>query len=142
MADDVCASVAFALGDRVLGGGNAAGGMGMGMGADPQGKGNVEFPYVRAKGKVSEEHARAAAVVGGWHLLDPLKSAFRVHGVGTEKEKVLRDGQVEWLCMQMERVGRIYGLHAQRGDGVVVGGGGFVGGGGGVWERNSFEFPV
>lgn len=106
MTDDICASVPFALGTKTLGG--------------PGERDGVEYPFV-GKGKVGDEHKRAAAAMGGWHLLDPLKSALQA--------KSLRDGQREWMTGQMERIGRIYNLHGQKGQGSV-------------FDRHSFEFPV
>lgn len=98
MVDDVCASVPMALGSKTFGG--------------PSDRDGVEYPYLRAKGKQSGDHARAANAMGGWHLLDPLKAALRDSGT------CLRDGQIEWMAGQMERIARIYGLQGQRGMGV------------------------
>ncbi len=106
MADDICASVPFALGTKTFGG--------------PGDREGVEFPFVEGR-RASDEHRRAAAALGGWHLLDPLKSAIRATG--------LRGGQREWMGAQMERIGRIYALQNQRGEGMAM-------------QRHSFEYPV
>lgn len=96
MADDICASVPFALGTKTLGG--------------PGDRNGIEYPYVGAQ-KVSEEHRRAASALGGWHLLEPMRTSIRT--------KCLRDGQPEWIMGQMQRVGRIYALDSLN-DGTPV----------------------
>lgn len=128
MADDICASVPFALGTKAVAGGRGMGGSGDG----------VEYPYVssQAGSKASPEHRRAAVALGGWHLLDPLKSVLKMQGEG-----VLREGQLEWVQGQMERIGRIYALGCARGVDEPMAG--RVGGAErSMFERNSYEFPV
>ncbi|KAL9105083.1 MAG: hypothetical protein Q9163_000001 [Psora crenata] len=118
MADEICASVPFALGTKTTGGGS---------GGRSQG---VEYPYIADKGKVSDEHRRAASALGGWHLLDPLRTCVRA-GPDSKDPTVLRPGQSAWCAGQMERIGRMYAMQGQQGMGERN-----------VWERHSFEFPL
>lgn len=115
MADDICASVPCALGTKAFGGPGAHEG--------------VEYPYVVGGPKARYEHRRAAAALGGWHLLDPLKSCLRT-GSG-----VLREGQREWVQGQMERIGRMYalGCHKEVPGPVAERS---------MFDRSSYEFPV
>ena len=93
MTDDLCASVPFALGTKTHGG--------------PGKRDGIEYPYVGTQ-KMSEEHRRAASALGGWHLLEPLKTAFNA--------TCLRDGQNDWIAGQIGRIGRIYALQSQNGE--------------------------
>ncbi|MCJ1280405.1 hypothetical protein MMC21_008233 [Puttea exsequens] len=93
MTDDVCGSVPFALGTKILGG--------------PGDRDGVEYPYLGSS-KASEDHRRAASALGGWHLLEPMRTCLS--GLG------LRDGQKEWVGEQMGRIKRIYALQGMKGD--------------------------
>ena len=106
MVDDICASVPYALGTKTFGG--------------PGDREGIEFPYNGTK-KVSEDHRRAAAALGGWHLLEPLKASL--------KAKCLAEGQEEWIKAQMARIWRIYSLQAAEGNADPM------------YERNFFDFP-
>ena len=97
MADDICGSVPFALGTKTSGG--------------PGDRDGVEFPYVGAQ-KASEEHRRAASALGGWHLLEPMRSSLNTSS--------LREGQKEWIIDQMQRISRIYALQSMKGVGEAV----------------------
>jgi len=97
MTDDICASVPFALGTKILGG--------------PGDRDGIEYPYSGAQ-KASEEHRRAAAALGGWHLLEPMRTCLRT--------TCLRDGQKEWIMDQMQRINRIYALQSAKGEGSPV----------------------
>ena len=97
MADDICASVPFALGTKTLGG--------------PGERDGVEYPYVGSK-RVCEEHGRAASALGGWHLIEPFKTSL--------KTTCLRDGQTGWIMEQLQRVSRIYALQSVQGDGSPI----------------------
>lgn len=97
MADDICASVPFALGTQTSG--------------RPGDRDGIEYPYAGSQ-KVSEKHRRAASALGGWHLLEPMRTSLRT--------SCLRDGQKEWIMSQMQRVGRIYALHSTKIDGSPV----------------------
>ncbi|KAL9124221.1 MAG: hypothetical protein Q9217_006428 [Psora testacea] len=120
MADDICASVPFALGTKTFGGGSGG----------PGNRQGVEYPYAAVKGKVSDEHRRAASALGGWHLLDPLRTCVRAE-MESHDATVLRPGQGNWCAEQMERIGRIYALSGQQRMGRQ-----------GVWDRYSYEFPT
>ena len=106
MIDDICASVPYALGTKTFGG--------------PGDREGVEFPYNGTQ-KVSEDHRRSAAALGGWHLLEPLKTSLK----GT----CLAEGQKEWIKAQMARIWRIYSLQAAEGNADPM------------YERNFFDFP-
>ena len=106
MVDDMCASVPYALGTKTFGG--------------PGDREGVEFPYNGTQ-KVSEDHRRAAAALGGWHLLEPLKTSL--------KAKDLREGQKQWAKAQMARIWRIYSLQAAEGNADPM------------YERQFFDFP-
>ena len=97
MVDDICATVPFALGTKITGG--------------PGDRDGVEFPYAGGQ-KVSEEHRRAASALGGWHLLEPMRTALR--------SNCLRAGQKEWIVSQMQRITRIYALQSYQGVGELV----------------------
>ena len=92
MVDDICASVPFALGTKTFGG--------------PGDREGVEYPYSGTR-KVPEDHRRAATALGGWHLLEPLRTSLQA--------TCLRDGQQEWARAQMARIWRIYSLEATAG---------------------------
>ena len=116
MTDDICASVPFALGTKIYGGPLSP---------------DTQYPYVLPDGKASDDHRRAASALGGWHLLDPLRSCIRA-AAAPHSPDVLRGGQSAWCADQMERIGRIYALQGGRGMGQPSR----------VWDRYSFEFPV
>lgn len=120
----------------------------------------IEYPYApptHQKLRPGSPHHRAAASVGGWHLIDPLRTiinAPRDSWTG-DGDVLLHDGQREWCVRQMERVGRVWGLGMGGRPGKGGGGGGDKGGGrqgqgqegevergGGVWERRGVEFVV
>ena len=142
MCDEICASVPFALGTNTYSQHQVA-----------RDEGSIEFPYVFEKGRVSEEHRRAASAMGGWHLLDPLRIIVRAKAESRCQE-LFRVGQSEWCIEQMERIGRIYGLQGEQQSGgeerekegntgaYEKGGEGAGEPSGGVWERKSFEFPL
>jgi hypothetical protein len=88
MADGICASVPFALGDRDR----------PGYFAEP----GAKYPHLEGV-PTSETHYRAASALGGWYLVEPLKT---VKEVGME----LREGQKEWVLNQMVRLKRIYDI--------------------------------
>jgi len=97
MGDDICASVPFALGTKTTGG--------------PGDRDGIEYPYAGSQ-KVSEEHRRAASALGGWHLLEPLRTSLRTN--------CLRDGQRQWIMGQMQRIRRIYALQPMKVNGSPV----------------------
>ena len=107
MVDDLCASVPFALGTKTMGG--------------PGDRDGVEYPYNGTK-KASEDHRRSATALGGWHLLEPMKTSL--------KTKDLREGQKDWVKTQMGRIWRIYSLHAGEGNADPM------------YDRYSLDFPL
>ena len=92
MADDICASVPFALGTKAQG--------------VPGERAGIEFPFTGTQ-KVSEEHRRAASALGGWHLIEPMRACLRT------SPNSLRDGQIDWIKLQMQRINGIYALQSQ-----------------------------
>ena len=96
MADDICASVPFALGTKTPDG--------------PGDRDNIEYPY-HGGAKVCAEHRRAASALGGWHLLEPIRTTLRTD--------CLRDGQKEWIMGQMQRINRMV-CTATKGEGSPV----------------------
>lgn len=87
LADDICASVPYQLGTKLAGG--------------PFDQTSAEYPYLGGS-KSSTDQRRAVASLGGWNLLEPLKSAVGVTS--------LRRGQREWIMGQLERIGQIYSV--------------------------------
>ena len=107
MVDDLCASVPFALGTKTM--------------CVPGDRDGVEYPYNGTK-KASEDHRRSATALGGWHLLEPMKTSL--------KTKDLREGQKDWVKTQMGRIWRIYSLHAGEGNADPM------------YDRYSLDFPL
>lgn len=87
LVDDICASVPYQLGTKLEGG--------------PLDQTSAEYPYTGAT-KSSAEQRRAMVSLGGWNLLEPLKSALAAAN--------LRRGQREWIKGQLQRIGRIYNV--------------------------------
>ena len=106
MIDDICGSVPYALGTKISGG--------------PGDREGVEYPYNGTQ-KATEDHRRAATALGGWHLLEPLKTSLNAG--------CLPEGQREWVKAQMGRIWRIYSLQATEGNAEPM------------YERNFFDFP-
>ena len=107
MVDDLCGSVPFALGTKTMGG--------------PGDREGVEYPYNGTQ-KVTDDHRRAATALGGWHLLEPLKTSLNA--------TCLPEGQREWIKAQMGRIWRIYSLQAATEGNAEP-----------MYERNFFDFP-
>lgn len=87
LVDDICGSVPYQLGTKLHGG--------------PFDLSTAEYPYL-GTAKPSLAHRRAAASLGPWNLLEPLRSAHRAAG--------LRPGQAEWIDAQLTRIRRIYSV--------------------------------
>lgn len=85
MSDDICASVPFNLGTKTFGG--------------PGDRKEVRYPDDGIN-KPSNDYRTSAAGLGGWFLIEPLKT--------TAKAICLREGQQEWILRQIERIQRIY----------------------------------
>lgn len=88
LADDICASIPYHLGDRVT--------------AGWLGDKTVHYPCLPGQ-KLPEGQHQMAQAIGGWHLIDPLKELM------TMKVK-LRAGQREWVGQQMMRIAAIYNI--------------------------------
>ena len=92
MADDICGSVPFHLGTRDDR---------LGFEDHPL----VEFPMVDST-KVSGQHRRIAAALGGWFLVEPFYVPLHTC-LSVER---LREGQKEWIGGQLRRISRIYNV--------------------------------
>ncbi|KAF6232100.1 hypothetical protein HO173_009694 [Letharia columbiana] len=109
MIDDMCASVPYALGTKTFG--------------SPGDREGIEYPYNGTQ-KACEDHRRAAAALGGWHLLEPMKTSLKT------RTECLREGQREWVKSQMARIWRIYSLQTAEGNANPM------------YERYSFDSPL
>ncbi|KAL8686731.1 MAG: hypothetical protein Q9218_006908 [Villophora microphyllina] len=85
MVDDICGTVPFNLGTKTFGG--------------PPDRKEVRYPDDGIN-KPSNDYRKSAAGLGGWFLMEPLKTA--------KKAICLREGQSEWVGRQIERIQRIY----------------------------------
>ena len=85
LADDICASVPFILGDRRV--------------FTPLWASQVVYPGGKS---LPKSHHLNAAAHGGWHILDPMREVFHVAPLH------LRAGQREWTQGQLERLKTIY----------------------------------
>lgn len=83
--DDICGTVPYNLGTKTFGG--------------PNDRKEVKYPDDGIN-KPSSDYRKSAAGLGGWFLLEPLKTA--AHAIS------LREGQQEWINRQIERIQRIY----------------------------------
>lgn len=87
LADDICASVPYHLGNRM----NFAR-------IDDKA---VEYPHLRGQLKTDDEHIAGAAAMGGWSLAAQLVKVLKL-------QTPLRDGQRQWIGGQLQRLVRIY----------------------------------
>lgn len=87
LVDDICASVPYLFGTKTFGG--------------PGDRTCVEYPYYGAR-KLSAEHRRAAAALGAWSLIEPLKTSLSAVG--------LRKDQTEWMTRQLIRISSSYNV--------------------------------
>jgi len=88
LADDICASVPFFLGDRLKPG--------------RTGDGCVQYPRAPGRPPV-KDHYHTGPTMGGWSLLLPL-------GTLAKMKIPLRDGQRRWIAGQMARTARVYNI--------------------------------
>lgn len=88
LADDICASIPFYLGDRMKPG--------------RAGDGNVTYPCAPGRPQVTD-HYQGGPTMGGWGILQPL-------GQLAKMPIRLRDGQRGWIAGQMARTARIYNI--------------------------------
>ena len=87
MADDMCASVPYHLGDRV-------------RFARIDDK-TVEYPHPQGQSRADDEHIVGAAAMGGWSLAAQLSKILKL-------QTPLRDGQRQWIVGQLQRLVRVY----------------------------------
>ncbi|KAL9591545.1 MAG: hypothetical protein Q9179_007614 [Wetmoreana sp. 5 TL-2023] len=85
MCDDICGTVPFNLGTKTYGGASD--------------KAETKYPDDGIH-KPSSDYRKSAAGLGGWFLMEPLKTAA--------KAICLREGQQDWILRQIERIQRIY----------------------------------
>jgi hypothetical protein len=88
LADDICASIPYYIGDR----------MRPGRRGDP----GVHYPQVPGRPPIMD-HYTTGPSMGGWAILAPLATLLKM------KVK-MRLGQKEWLGGQMARTARIYNI--------------------------------
>lgn len=88
LADDICASVPYYIGDR----------MRPGRAGEP----GINYPRVPGRPPIID-HYQTGPTMGGWSLLIPL-------GMLAKMEIQFRQGQKQWLAGQMARTARIYNI--------------------------------
>lgn len=86
LADEICASFPFLLGDRKT--------------PAPLYAANVIYPSLEGQ-RVPAAHYQTAAGYGGWYMLEPLRQTIEI-GV------YLREGQLQWIRSQGARLANIY----------------------------------
>lgn len=91
IADEICASVPFCMGNRV--------------GPAPLYSLEAEYPTIDET-PAKEYHHRTAAAFGGWHVLRPMKEVMAV-GMW------LRPGQMAWVGMQLQRLANVYDVEPE-----------------------------
>lgn len=89
IADDICASVPYYIGDR----------MRPGRAGEP----GIHYPCVPGRRPIMD-HYQTGPALGGWALIMPLSSLLKLR-------VQLRQGQKEWIQGQVARTARIYNLN-------------------------------
>jgi len=89
LADDICASVPYYIGNR----------MRPGKAGEP----GIHYPRVPGRPPIMD-HYKTGPALGGWALMIPLSTVLRM-------QMRLREGQREWIAGQMARTARIYNLN-------------------------------
>ena len=87
LADDICASVPYHLGDRT--------------GFKRIDDMTVQYPHMASESVASADHIVAAAAMGGWALAERLGGLLRLR-------VPLREGQRQWIAGQLRRIVAIY----------------------------------
>jgi len=88
LADDICATVPYYIGDRMK----------------PGRAGDRDVKYPHAPGRPpTPDHYQSGPTMGGWSLLAPL-------GTLTRMNIRLREGQRQWIGGQMARIARVYNI--------------------------------
>ena len=91
LADDICASVPFCMGNRI----------------SPAPIYSMEAEYPTLDGRPAKEnHHRTAAAFGGWYLFSPMKEVMEVG-------KWLRPGQMAWMGTQLQRLATVYDVEPE-----------------------------
>ena len=86
LADDICASIPFFLGDRT----------------QPGNPGDLLVKYPRAPGTPHiKDHYQTGPTMGGWSILAPIATLLKM-------DIKLREGQRQWLAGQLARTARVY----------------------------------
>lgn len=91
LADAICATFPFLLGDRRT--------------PAPLFAANITYPSLEGK-SVPKAHHQTAAGFGGWYMLTPLRQVISVG-------EYLRDGQLAWIRSQGQRLANIYDVSVQ-----------------------------
>ena len=86
LADEICASFPFLLGDRRT--------------PAPLYAVNVTYPSLEGQ-TVPAAHYQTAAAYGGWYMLEPLRQTIEIG-------EYLREGQLQWIRSQGSRLADIY----------------------------------
>ena len=86
LADEICASFPFLLGDRKT--------------PAPLYAVNVTYPSLEGQ-TVPAAHFQTAAGYGGWYMLEPLRQSIEIGAY-------LREGQLQWIRFQGIRLANIY----------------------------------
>lgn len=89
LVDDLCGTVPYSLGTKMFGGAR-----------DQE---SVEYPYITIE-KFSIDQRRQVASLGGWYLLENIKSCLSAVGVSL--------GQRKWLMRILVRIGKIYNIRS------------------------------
>lgn len=89
IADDICASVPYYIGDR----------MRPGRAGEPR----INYPRVPGRPPIMD-HYQTGPALGGWALILPLSTLIRMR-------ISLRGGQRDWIRGQMGRTARIYNIN-------------------------------
>ena len=75
---------------------------------------NYVDPFGNEVEMTMEDHARAAAAIGGWFIMTPLAGFLKAPAMREPEVqpgplmRVLRPGQLEWIRGQMQRIQKIY----------------------------------
>ena len=86
LADEICSSFPFLLGDRKT--------------PAPLFAANVTYPCLEGQ-TVPTAHYQTAAGYGGWYMLEPLRQTIEIGAY-------LREGQLPWIRLQGSRLANIY----------------------------------
>lgn len=83
---------------------------------------NYVDPFGNPVEMTQDDHIRAAAAIGAWFVMTPLLGFLRAPFLKWPQTRPgplvqhLREGQIDWVRGQMQRLQKIYGLPAHAGD--------------------------